>query len=348
MAKRGRPKKIKEEHEIKNGVTIISVPQVVVSEKIIQPSAECEPDIINLTTGEITTKSQEKRDKLNSVLRNLNKTIGKGTVKFADEVEVRQRIPFGNKHIDKMIGSGIPEGTFTTVWGSKGCGKTTAILDLIASAQKLGKQCVYINGERSYDPVYAKKRQVNTESLVVVEVEQLEDGLDAIIKLCREKVVDLIVLDSIHGLATKAELVQGKTEKEKSTADANMALRARALTQFFEMATSYVAEAKCAVVLVAQSRMDLGGFIKLEVLTGGNALMHFSRLILKFRRGQKVDAPTEKRPTGAITESGKEEMESVPVGFDMVIRIDKAQIENCTEGDEIHLPFYFDKGIYNE
>jgi RecA/RadA recombinase len=124
-----------------------------------------------------------------------------------------------------------------------------------------------------------------------------------------------------------------------------MALRARKMTQFFEMATSYVAEAKCAVVLLAQSRMDLGSFIKLETLTGGHALMHFSRLILRFRRGQGADAPTEKRPTGKITEKGKEEMESIKIGFDLVVHVDKSQIPGCTEGDELHVPFYFAEGL---
>jgi len=295
-----------------------------------------------------SSEQTKKRNKLNSVLRDLTKKIGKGAIKFASDVEIRNRIPFGNKHIDKLIGGGILEGTFTTIWGSKGTGKTTAILDLIANAQKIGKQCVYINGERSYDPVYAAKRKVDTDSLVVIDVEQLEDGLDVILKLCREKVVDLIVFDSLHGLAPKGELYKGKADKEKSVSDDTMALRARKLAQFFEMGTAFVAEAKCAVVFIGQSRMDLGGFIKLETLTGGNALLHSSRLILKFRRGQKVDAPKEKRPTGAVTEDGKAEMEKILIGFDMVVRVDKSQIENCIEGMEIHIPFYFERGIEND
>jgi len=296
-------------------------------------------------TKELTKKQTERQEKLNATLRELNKK-NPNSVKFANTIEERARISFGYKCLDKLTGGGIPVGTYTTIWGSKSCSKTTVVLDLIAKAQKDGKQCVYINGERSYDPVWAKKRGVNTETLVVVDVENLEQGLDTIIKLTRDKVADLIVLDSIHGLAPKGELYEGKKDQiEKSVEQDTMALRARKLTQFFEMATSYVAEAKCAVVLIAQSRMDLGSFIKLETLTGGHALMHFSRLILRVRRGQKADAPTEKRPTGKITEKGKEEMESIQIGFDLVIHVDKSQIPGCTELDELHVPFYFEKGI---
>lgn len=285
-----------------------------------------------------------KKEKLNAVLRDINKMVGKNTVKYANEIEERQRISFGHKCLDKLTG-GVPEGTYVTIWGSKGSGKTTIVLDLIASAQKQGKQCVYINGERSYDPAYAKIRGVDVDSLALVNVEKLEDGLDVIIKLCREKVADVIVFDSLHGLAPKQELYEGKAEKERSVSDDSMALRARKLTQFFEMATAFVAEAKCAIILIGQSRLDLGGFIKLETLTGGHALMHFSRLILRVRRGQKADAPTEKRETGNLTEKGNPEMETVQIGFDLVVHVDKSQIQDCTEGSEIHVPFYFEKGI---
>jgi RecA/RadA recombinase len=294
---------------------------------------------------ELTKEELERKEKLNSVLKGINKNLGKESIKYANTIEERKRIPFKQKCLNKLTGGGVPEGTYTTIWGGKGCSKTTIVLDLIAEAQGMNKTCAYVNGERSYDPVWAKKRGVDTDKLIVIDVETIEEGLDVVIKLCREKVADLIIFDSIHGLAPKGELYEGKAEKEKSVAQDTMALRARKMTQFFEMATAFVAEAKCAVVLIAQSRMDLSGFIKLEHLTGGHALMHFSRLIMRVRRGQKADAPTEKRKTGKITEKGKDEMEDVQIGFDLVVHIDKSQIPGCTEGDEIHVSFNYKEGI---
>lgn len=292
-----------------------------------------------------TKEELEREMKLNEVLKGLNKKLGKGSIKIANEIEIRERLPFKQKKLNDFTGGGIPAGTFTCFWGPKSTSKTTIVLDMIAKNQANGKVCAYINGERSYDPDWAKKRGIDTEKLIVIDVETLEEGLDTIIKLCREKVVDFIVLDSIHGIAPHAEMYAGKAETEKSTADANMALRARSLTQFFEMATAFVAEAKCAVLLIAQARMDLGGYIKLETLTGGHALLHNCRIILKFKRGQKADAPTEKRETGGVTEKGNPEMETVQVGFDFVARVDKSQVEGCIEFSEIHLPFYFNVGL---
>jgi len=294
-----------------------------------------------------TQISQERRDKLNQTLREINKIIP-DSVKYANTIEERKRIPFKHKCLNDLTGGGIVKGLHTVIWGSKACGKTTEVLDLIAKAQELGNICVYINGEHTYDPIYAEKRGVDTKSLVIEDVDKLEDGLDTIIKLCKANVVDLIIFDSIHGLAPKAEMYAGKGEKDKSTADSNMTLRARAMTQYFEIGMAFVSKAKCAVVLIAQSRMDLGAFIKLEHLTGGHALMHNSRLTLRFRRGQKADASTEKRPTGKLTEKGKPEMEAIQLGFDLVVHVDKSQIPGCTELSEIHVPFYFKDGIKEE
>ena len=294
---------------------------------------------------ELNKEQKERQGKLKETLRNLNKNLGKDAIKYANEIEDRKRLSFGHEHLDKLTGGGIPEGTYSCFWGGKGTGKTTAIFDLMAKAQSIGKICAYINGERSYDPIWAKKRGINTDTLIIIDVETLEEGLDAILKLCREQVVDLIVFDSIHGLAPDAELYKGKAEEEKSTADSNMALRARALTQFFEMATAFVASSKCAILLVAQARMDLSGFVKLEHLTGGHALLHFSRLILKFRRGQKADCPTEKVEIDEVDKKGNPVKEDKQVGFDMVIKVEKSQLDGCIEGNEIHLPFYYLEGI---
>jgi RecA/RadA recombinase len=169
--------------------------------------------------------------------------------------------------------------------------------------------------------------------------------MDTVIKLCKEKVADVIVLDSIQGLSPHGEQYEGKADKERSVQDDTMALLARKLSQFFRMATPFISDAKCALLLIGQSRMDLGSFIKMETLSGGHALMHNSRLILRIRRGQGADAPTEKRPTEKITEKGKPEMKSIPIGFDLVVHVNKSQIQGCTEGDEVHVPFLFNSGI---
>jgi len=288
--------------------------------------------------------SQERRDRLNATLREINKILP-NSVKYANTIEIKERMSFGYKCLDKLTGGGILCGNFTTLWGSKGCGKSTIAYKMIATAQKNGKIAAYLDIERSYDPVWAAKFGVNTEELVYIACETAEQILDVILKLTREKVVDLIVLDSIQGLTPHGENYVGKGEKEKSVEDDTMALLARKLSQFFRMAAAPVSNAKCAVLLIGQARMDLGSFIKMETLSGGHALLHNSRLILRCRRGQKADAPSEKRETDEVNEKGKKLKETIQLGFDLVVHVEKSQIQGCTEGQEIHVPFFYKGGI---
>ena len=303
---KGRPKKIQE-----------STPQIEIVKQVSIAAA--------------------RKDKLNNVLRELNKS-GTAKIDFANNVQEKERLSFGYDCIDELTGGGLIRGNTTVIWGSKGSGKTTIAYKTIASAQKAGKVAAYIDVERAYDASWAKKFNVDTENLIYITCTTAEEVLDTVIKLCKEKVVDLIVLDSIQGMSPHGEQYEGKAEKERSVEDDSMALLARKLSQFFRMATAYISEAQCALLLIGQARMDLGSFIKMETLSGGHALMHNSRLILRVRRGQGADAPTEK-----IEVEGKKE--SHKIGFDLVIKVEKSQIQNCTEGNELHVPFLFATGI---
>lgn len=309
-------------------------------DRIINERELNETPIVNLST-----EQKERREKLKGVMRDINKNIEGAKVEYANTIGVRERQSFGYKCLDMLTGGGIERGNCSVIWGSKGCGKTTIALKLIATAQKEGKIAAYLDVERSYDEIWAKSFGVDTESLVYLVCPTAEAVMDAVIKLCKEKVVDVIVLDSVQGLSPHGEQYEGKADKERSVQDDTMALLARKLSQFFRMATPHIADAKCALLLIGQARLDLGSFIKVETLSGGHALMHNSRLILRIRRGQGADAPTEKRPTSEKDKNGKDKMEDVKVGFDAVVHVNKSQIHNCTEGDEVHVPFYFSSGI---
>lgn len=347
MKKRGRPKKIKE--EIKQ-----SDEQVSMVNHCEESSSESGSMVNHFEQCSVTTEqpkevnipiSDERKQKLNSVLKDINKKVDGVVINYANTIEAKERLSFGYKCLDNLTGGGLLYGNFSTIWGSKGCGKTTVAYKLIATAQKNGKVAVYIDMERSYDPLWAKTFGVDIDALIYQKCTTAEQAMDTILKLCREKVVDLIVLDSIQGLSPHGENYEGKADKEKSVEADTMALLARKLSQFFRMATPAVSDAKCAVLLIGQSRMDLGSFIKLEVLSGGRALMHYNRLILKLRRGQTADGEFEKREIEDIDEKGKKVIEKTQIGFSLLIKVDKAQLSGCTEGDSITTIFNYKKGI---
>jgi len=198
--------------------------------------------------------------------------------------------------------------------------------------------------EHALDVPRAIKNGIDMENLIYESPETAEQALDTVIKYTKNKLADLIIIDSVQGFAPKGELYEGKSEKEKSVEADTMGLLPRKLSQFFRMAMPHISRSECAVILVGNSRIDLGSFIKRETLSGGNALLHNSRIIIRFRRGQSSDAPTEKIQVG-VNENGKPKYENVQIGFDMVLSVEKSQVTGCKERAEIHLPFISETGI---
>jgi len=279
--------------------------------------------------------SEEKMAILKNEVALINKRFKKNVVSFGHTKQL-QRIPFKSTGLNEITGGGVPCGRFSVIWGSKGSGKTTNCYDLVANAQQMGKTCLWIDFERSFDPIWASTQGVTVEELLMAPAfDNAEQAMDLIISLTKSKAIDLIIIDSIQGLSPLGEQ-ETKKGVERSMADDTMALLARKLSQFFRVSAGQVAESDCTVVMIGQTRMDLGGYITLEKLSGGNALEHWSSLTLHVRRGTKADAPTK-------MVDGKE----VTDGFDMVARVDKSKV-GPDEGKDCHIKFRFGKGIENE
>ena len=278
---------------------------------------------------------EEKRAILKSEVALINKKFKKEMISFGHSKKL-QKIPFKGTALNEITGGGVPCGRFSVIWGSKGSGKTTICYDLAAKAQQMGKMCLWIDFERSFDPIWAAAQGVVIEDLLMAPAfENAEQAMDLIISLTKSKAIDLIVIDSIQGLSPLGEQ-ETKKGVERSMVDDTMALLARKLSQFFRMSAGQVAESDCTVILIGQTRMDLGGYITLEKLSGGNALEHWSSLTIHVRRGAKADAPVK-------TIDSKEVVD----GFDLVAKVDKSKV-GPDEGKDCHIKFRFGKGIEND
>jgi len=252
----------------------------------------------------------EKKKLLEIEVALLNKKFGKEVVSFGYDKEI-ERIAFQNKELNVLTGGGIPVGRFNVIWGPKGSAKTTTALDVVKTAQGMGKIAYWIDLERSFDPKWAQTMGVDLDALLMANsFNTAEEAMDSIINLTKKNLVDLIVIDSIQGLSPKGEQ-ETKKGVDKSLEDDTMALLARKLSQFFRISAAGIAQSECTVLLIGQTRMDLGGFITLEKLSGGNALEHWSSMTIHFRRGKKADAP---KKAGEIE------------GFNLVAKVDKSKV----------------------
>jgi recombination protein RecA len=280
---------------------------------------------------------KEVNSQLKKTVNELTKKMGREVVHFASEEPERERIPSGIPELDRMI-KGFPTGAFSVIWGNKGSTKSTTVLNVIAQAQKLGKQCLYLDLETSFDNEWADKCGVDRSKLLIGHFENAEEALDTAIKMSKEKVIDVIILDSIQSLSPEGEQETKKGE-EKSTGDDTMALLARRLSQFFRMDASGNYKGNITFILIGQSRMDLSGYIKLEKLSGGRAIAHWATLIIKAYRSTKADAPHYKFKIG-------DKNKSFPIGFEICYRLEKKKISGTApEETEVRTNFYNEFGF---
>ena len=140
---------------------------------------------------------------LKLALEKLDKSFGKGTVmrlgdKVAEEVEV---IPSGSLGLDIALGvGGYPRGRIIEVYGQESSGKTTLTLHAIAEAQKKGGTAAFIDAEHAFDPNYAKKIGVDTDTLIISQPDNGEQALEIVDSLVRSGAIDIIVIDSVAAL----------------------------------------------------------------------------------------------------------------------------------------------------
>ena len=218
---------------------------------------------------------------LKLALEKLDKSFGKGTVmrlgdKVAEEVEV---IPSGSLGLDIALGvGGYPRGRIIEVYGQESSGKTTLTLHAIAEAQKKGGTAAFIDAEHAFDPNYAKKIGVDTDTLIISQPDNGEQALEIVDSLVRSGAIDIIVIDSVEALTPKSE-------REGDMGDSKMGVHARLMSQALRKITGSISKANCVVMFINQLRDKIGvTFGNPETTTGGNALKFYSSVRVDVRR----------------------------------------------------------------
>lgn len=136
----------------------------------------------------------------------LNKKLGAGTVLPASQVVVPDRIPSGSLTLDVILGGGWPQNHWVEVIGDPSNGKTALALKTIASNQARDPNftVVWIAAE-NFDKGYAEMCGVDTDRVLIVENNIMEEAFEAAIQFCDSKAIDMLVIDSLPALVPIAE-----------------------------------------------------------------------------------------------------------------------------------------------
>ncbi|WP_020406489.1 recombinase RecA [Hahella ganghwensis] len=222
-----------------------------------------------------------RKKALSAALSQIERQFGKGAVMRMGD-QPREMIPSvstGSLGLDIALGiGGLPFGRIVEIYGPESSGKTTLTLQVIAEAQRQGKNCAFVDAEHALDPIYAEKLGVDIDQLLVSQPDTGEQALEIADMLVRSGAVDVIIIDSVAALTPKAEI-------EGEMGDSHVGLQARLMSQALRKLTGSVKQANCLMIFINQIRMKIGVmFGSPETTTGGNALKFYASVRLDIRR----------------------------------------------------------------
>jgi recombination protein RecA len=230
--------------------------------------------------------SDERQVALNSALAQIERQFGKGSIMRMGDFQERMAfevVPTGSIALDLALGvGGLPRGRIVEIYGPESSGKTTLALHAIAEAQRLGGTAAFIDVEHALDPNYAAALGVDLDNLLVSQPDTGEQALDIAEMLTRSNAVDVIVVDSVAALVTKAEL-------EGDMGDTHVGLQARLMSQALRKLTSAISRSKAVMIFINQLREKIGVmFGSPETTSGGRALKFYASIRLDVRKLETI------------------------------------------------------------
>lgn len=234
-------------------------------------------------------KEKDKEKVLDATIRQLEKNYGKGIVmRLVDRAKVQvPTVSSGSISLDYALGiGGYPRGRIVEIYGQEASGKTTLALMAIAEVQKLGGSVLFIDAEHAFDPKYAKTIGVNTEDtkFLISQPEYGEQALSIMEDAIRGGAIDLVVVDSVAALVTKAEL-EGEMEEQ------GIGGQARLMSKALRKLTGLIAKTGTIAIFINQVREKIsqnpyGG--PPETTPGGRALKFYSSIRLEVKKGESI------------------------------------------------------------
>jgi|SRR6202162_1785117 len=231
-------------------------------------------------------QQDEKTVALNNALAQIERQFGKGSIMKMGDFSERMQIdviPTGSIAIDLALGvGGLPRGRVVEIYGPESSGKTTLALHVIAEAQKMGGTAAFVDVEHALDPQYAQGLGIDLDSLLVSQPDTGEQALDIAEMLVRSNAVDVVVVDSVAALVTKAEL-------EGDMGDTHVGLQARLMSQALRKLTAAISRSKCVMIFINQLREKVGVmFGSPETTSGGRALKFYASVRLDVRKLEQI------------------------------------------------------------
>ena len=154
-------------------------------------------------------------DEARKIVATLNKKFGDNVVVLASSIrsDLIPRITSGSITLDYVLGGGFPGNQWNELIGEPSHGKTALALKTIAANQALNPDytTVWVAAEQ-WVPEYAAMCGVDTDRVIVIETNIMEEAYQAVIEFAESKAVDAIVIDSLPALSPAPEMEKDMSE----------------------------------------------------------------------------------------------------------------------------------------
>jgi recombination protein RecA len=231
-------------------------------------------------------KDANNSQTIDEIKKELNKEFGIGSIFTKSDHNKKNKnnsnISTGSLLLDEAVGNGgFQKGRIIEIFGPESSGKTTICLQAIRETQKKGGIAAFVDVEHALDLRYAEKIGVNTDSMLIAQPNNGEEALTIVESLAKKK-INIIVLDSVAALVTKAEI-------EGAMGDAHIGLQARLMSQALKKLVSIISESNSLVIFTNQLRSKIGVMYgNPETTCGGNALKFYASVRLDVRRSEVI------------------------------------------------------------
>ena len=146
----------------------------------------------------------------------------------------------------------------------------------------MGGEAVFIDVEHALDPVYAQALGVDIDSLLVSQPDTGEQALEICEALVRSGAIDVVVVDSVAAMTTKAEI-------EGEMGDSFVGLQARLMSQALRKLTGAISKSNAVCIFINQLREKIGVMYgNPETTPGGRALKFYSSVRLDVRKKDPI------------------------------------------------------------
>lgn len=236
------------------------------------------------------TTEEDRKTALDGALKQIEKKYGAGAIMRLGQTKTLNvdAVPTGSMTLDLALGiGGVPRGRIVEIYGPESSGKTTVALQIIAEAQKMNGEVAFIDVEHALDPVYAKALGVNIDNLLVSQPDSGEQALEIAEALIRSGAIDVIVLDSIAAMTTRAEI-------DGEMGDNHVGQLARLMSQAMRKLTAAISKSNCVAIFINQIREKIGVMYgSPETTPGGRALKFYASVRIEVRKGEPIKSGNE-------------------------------------------------------